>query len=84
MSDTPPNSPTDEQWKQIKDVLATGNKIEAIKLYREFTNCQLFDAKQAIDKLYEELRAADPEKYPQAQGCMRMIVLAAALIYLFS
>jgi hypothetical protein len=35
---------------QIRDALKRGNKIEAIKLYRELTGTGLAEAKDAIDK----------------------------------
>lgn len=80
MSDLAPN---DEQWKLIKDALRAGNKIEAIKIYREATKCQLVDAKQAIDKLHDELHAADPQSFPKPKGCFGIVVLAVAVVYLF-
>jgi len=35
---------------QIQDALRKGNKIEAIKIYREMTGVGLAEAKQAIDR----------------------------------
>jgi ribosomal protein L7/L12 len=35
---------------QVQDVLRRGNKIEAIKIYRELTGVGLAEAKQAIDR----------------------------------
>ncbi len=35
---------------QIQDALRRGNKIEAIKIYRELTGVGLAEAKQAIDQ----------------------------------
>jgi ribosomal protein L7/L12 len=35
---------------KIQDALRSGNKIEAIKLYREMTGVGLAEAKDAIDK----------------------------------
>ena len=35
---------------QIQDVLRKGNKIEAIKIYREMTGVGLAEAKQVIDR----------------------------------
>jgi len=35
---------------QIKEALRRGNKIEAIKIYRELTGVGLAEAKQAIDR----------------------------------
>jgi ribosomal protein L7/L12 len=36
---------------QIQEALRRGNKIEAIKIYRELTGAGLAEAKQAIDRL---------------------------------
>ncbi len=38
-----------EDWSEIDALLEAGNKIEAIKLYREKTGCDLKEAKDAID-----------------------------------
>ena len=35
---------------QIQDALRSGNKIEAIKIYRELTGVGLAEAKQVIDR----------------------------------
>jgi ribosomal protein L7/L12 len=35
---------------QVQDALRRGNKIEAIKIYREFTGVGLAEAKRAIDR----------------------------------
>ena len=35
---------------QVQDALRRGNKIEAIKIYRELTGVGLAEAKQAIDR----------------------------------
>jgi ribosomal protein L7/L12 len=40
---------------QIQDALRRGNKIEAIKIYRELTGVGLAEAKQAIDGLENRL-----------------------------
>lgn len=42
-SSDPINSP------QVQNALRTGNKIEAIKLYRELTGAGLAEAKDAVD-----------------------------------
>ncbi len=36
---------------EIERLVNSGNKIEAIKLYREVTKTTLLQAKQAVDKL---------------------------------
>ncbi len=73
-------APSDDEWKQIKDALRAGNKIEAIKLYREITSCELVEAKNAVEKLEAELRAAEPAAFAQRKGCFGMIVLVLATI----
>jgi ribosomal protein L7/L12 len=40
---------------QIQDALRRGNKIEAIKIYRELTGVGLAEAKQVIDGLESRL-----------------------------
>lgn len=73
---------SNETWNQIKGELLAGRKIEAIKIYRESTGVQLIDAKQAIDNLEKELRAATPEKFssPAGGGCFGMILFCLALL----
>ena len=60
-----------DRANQIKDALLHGNKIQAIKLYREQTGVGLKEAKDAVEKLEAELRNASPERFtqPQAKGC---------------
>jgi ribosomal protein L7/L12 len=41
---------------QIQEALRRGNKIEAIKIYRELTGVGLAEAKQAIDQAEKFLR----------------------------
>jgi ribosomal protein L7/L12 len=41
---------------QIQDALRRGNKIEAIKIYRELTGVGLAEAKDAIDKVEKFIR----------------------------
>ena len=51
----------------IKASLFRGEKIKAVKLYRENTNVGLAEAKAAVEMLEDELRSATPEKF-QAPG----------------
>jgi ribosomal protein L7/L12 len=41
---------------QVQDALRRGNKIEAIKIYREMTGVGLAEAKNAIDKAERFIR----------------------------
>ena len=55
----PPDSATPVEWPgltgdalaQVRAALAAGNKIEAIKLYREHTGLGLKEAKDAVDAM---------------------------------
>ena len=69
----------------IKEALFRGQKIEAIKLYREGTGAGLADAKTAVEKLEVDLRAASPEKFTSpspapAKGCLGVIVMAGVVV----
>jgi len=51
-----------DQTEAIKDALRAGNKIKAIKLYRDLTNAGLAEAKSAVEKMEAQLRqSASPE-----------------------
>lgn len=79
-----PQEPTPDQRQQIADAIAAGRKIEAIKLYREATGCDLKDAKDFIEKLTAELQKADPEKFPRnpaaGKGCLVVLFLFVVLV----
>jgi len=70
----------DEQMEEVVDALADGNKIEAIKLYREAADVGLKDAKEFIDALIPKLVGEDPEKYAKIAksggGCASLIAFA--------
>ncbi|MCY3019047.1 MAG: ribosomal protein L7/L12 [Planctomycetota bacterium] len=74
----------EDGWSLIRAALADGRKIEAIKLYREFTGVGLKEAKDAVGKLEKELRAASPGK-PTApavsKGCIAAFLLALAVFW---
>ncbi len=70
----------EEQLKLVKDAIFNGRKLEAIKLYKEFTSAGLREAKIAVEELEEELRKYSPEKFSSApgagaKGCRRTAVL---------
>ena len=48
------NNP-DEANKKVMEMLIGGNKIEAIKIYREIHNVGLAEAKQAVDGMETRL-----------------------------
>lgn len=74
-------STPEEQAVAVKNALYTGQKILAVKLYREQTGVGLAEAKEAVEKLEAELRAGTPERFTKSEskGCLSVIVAAALL-----
>jgi hypothetical protein len=79
---------------QVQAAIFNGEKVTAIKIYRDDTGGSLTDAKAAVDKLEAEYRAAFPEKFqaPAARkkGCggicmilvIGFVIMTAILILL--
>jgi hypothetical protein len=69
---------TPQQTKQLEDALAAGSKIEAIRLYREFTRQDLHVSKRFIDQLVLQLIQRDPAKFEKllqkSKGCGTVVV----------
>jgi hypothetical protein len=73
----------EDQLSPIKKALFEGRKIEAIKLYRESMGIGLAEAKDAVDKLEQELRTSSPESFksgPAAKGCFGVLVGVCAFV----
>lgn len=68
---------SDSQRQEIQTHLFAGRKIQAIKAYREAMGTDLKDAKDAVDAMDIELRAASPEKFtaPSKGGCLPVVVV---------
>jgi hypothetical protein len=67
---------------EIKEALFRGQKLQAIKLYREYTETGLAEAKTALDELEAELRSASPDKFtaaPSAKGCFGVAVIICVM-----
>lgn len=81
-----------QQWQAITAEILAGNKIAAIKLYRELAGADLAGAKHAVEKMEADLRRAQPEMFKPAarkSGCgaaalVMLILLAAAMVMLIS
>ena len=78
------DQPTDEESQKIVNALASGRKIEAIKIYRESTGKSLKEAKGFVDALIPKLIEQDPEKYKilvklQGAGCASVLVVCVGL-----
>ena len=71
----------EEKLVLIKEAVFSGQKITAIKLYREVTGAGLAEAKDAVEKIEGELRGASPEKFkaaPTGQGCLGVVAMVCA------
>jgi hypothetical protein len=69
---------------EVRSFIKAGNKIGAIKLYREITGVGLAEAKEAVEKMVAERNAASaptpaglPANAPQKSGCLGAIALVA-------
>ncbi|HTD88945.1 MAG TPA: hypothetical protein VK850_20405 [Candidatus Binatia bacterium] len=73
---------------QVQSALFKGDKIVAIKIYRQDTGSSLAEAKDAVDKLEAEWRTAFPEKFTAARrskgcgGCVTVFIVLGALVLL--
>ena len=75
---------SDENMQKIEQLIYNGKKIEAIKMYREFSGKGLRDSKEAVDMLAAELKKLHPEKFvaQASQGCLVLLTLGISLSYL--
>ena len=72
----------EDKLAPIKEAILSGQKITAIKLYREATGTDLAEAKDAAEKIEAELRAASPEKFkaaPAGKGCLGVVVMVCVV-----
>jgi ribosomal protein L7/L12 len=62
----------EEKMVAIKEAIFRGQKIAAIKLYREAMGLGLTEAKAAVDQLETELRSSAPYEFKAAEsrGCL--------------
>jgi ribosomal protein L7/L12 len=78
------NPPTpDDKLNAIKEAIFRGEKIPAIKLYRDATAAGLADAKHAVEHLETELREKCPEKFTGAtsrKGCLGAVTALAVVV----
>ena len=76
------SEPTPENHAEaIQQALFRGEKIQAVKLYREQTKLGLAESKAAMDALEAELRKTVPGSFTAApaKGCGAVILVGAAL-----
>ena len=68
----------------VESAIFAGQKIEAVKLYREaVAGTGLAEAKAAVEAIETELRRVNPEKFLAATGkagCMGMILIVVGFV----
>jgi ribosomal protein L7/L12 len=82
VEDNDPSRLPEEQIEAIRDSLSRGNKIEAIKHYREATGLGLAESKALIDALELRLRQQEPDQFAapaKKAGCVGAVAIAALL-----
>lgn len=62
----------EEKMVALSEFIFRGQKIQAIKLYRELTSLGLKEAKDEVEAIEASLRREAPDKFtaaPKAKGC---------------
>lgn len=68
--------------EQIRSLLLQGNKIEAIKIYREATGLGLAESKSAVEMVEAELKSQGQLPVESKKsGCFALISLLLILLY---
>jgi hypothetical protein len=67
--------------EQIRSLLLQGNKIEAIKIYREATGLGLAESKYAVEVVETELRSTAQLPPKTKSGCFALFSLLLILLY---
>ena len=74
-------SPSPDKLNEIRLMVTEGNKILAIKMYREVTGVGLAEAKEAVEKLASDGNAPAegglPTNASQKSGCFGMVAVLA-------
>ena len=61
------NPISDNDLKEVLNAILANRKIEAIKLYREYSGVGLKEAKDAVEELEKKLQTESPEKFTSEQ-----------------
>lgn len=71
------NTPlTPDQLRQVDEFLYKGNKIQAIKLWRQYSGRDLKDSKDAVEARCSELQISDPVHFKKpSAGCLGLAIL---------
>jgi len=67
--------------EQVRSLLLQGNKIEAIKIYREATGLGLKESKDAVELIESNLRGSGQLPAKTKNGCFALLSLLFILLY---
>jgi len=70
----------DDEIDTIREMLFHGQKIQAIKIYREATGLGLAESKEFIEALEAELRRRSPERFSPPEGRDSCSLIVAAIV----
>ncbi|TWT55848.1 50S ribosomal protein L7/L12 [Thalassoglobus neptunius] len=71
----------DAQRQAVLEEIRKGRKLQAIKIYRDYSGAGLKDAKEFIEQLTEQLKKEDPSFVPKGNaGCGAAVLLLAASV----
>ena len=74
------NQLSDEQFRQVSEAILSGNKIAAIKVYREATGLGPKEAKEEVERITADLARDHPELLEnQKKGCAALFFIAGVL-----
>ncbi len=79
-----PSGLNDELRQQINAALFSGNKIEAIRIYRDATQCRLAEASEFILALDAALRKETPDAFEEESNTGCAGAAAMLLLILFT
>ena len=76
---SPESSAATADLCEIAELIYAGQKLKAIKRYREARATSLYDAKQFVEELTDDLRQKSPEKFSirSTTGCAGVLALVA-------
>ena len=77
-----PASPGD-QMADVREAVFRGEKIQAIRLYRQHTGTGLAEAKSAVERLEADLRSTSPDKFTASsagKGCLGMAAMICGTV----
>lgn len=76
---SPENHAPTTEMAEIAELIYAGQKLQAIKRYREIRTTSLYQAKQFIEQWTADLRQKSPERFSMRSttGCAGVLVCAA-------